>query len=482
MKFVTAHVMGGLGNQLFQIFAALNVSLKYKMPFYFEESEYDRTPGMTARPYYWKTFLKSLSSFVKPPLKQLVYREQSHKFSEIQGKNFPDENIKLYGYFQSYKYFQENQEKIYRLIKLFEHQSSVKEKFSNGFFVDCVSMHFRIGDYKHIQQHHPIQTVDYYKTALSQLIKDTKKDDWKVCLFYELKDKNDVYEIREKLTSKFKNVKFVDIDHQMADWEQMIAMSLCQHNIIANSTFSWWGAYLNQGNNNVYYPSKWFGRGKGSLNEELSDLFPSKWKKVFLVNLIQFSPVRSGSTLIYNYLLELGKNPLKYHSYFKNNNNYYIITIRHPYNSIILSILRYGESINCETIEKHIKEYFENGGDSIINHDFTGDNHCVLIYENFVHNHDNILNELELFFGEKYRTEDRNRIKEKLDIKNVKNRISRNGYKSFSQYDTKTHFHGKHISEYNGNTDYTKILKDEHLKILKTNKKLNIIIEKYYKV
>ena len=139
-------------------------------------------------------------------------------------------------------------------------------------------MHFRIGDYKHIQQHHPIQTVYYYRTALSQLIKDTKKDDWKVCLFYELKDKNDVYKIREELTSKFENIKFVDIDHQMADWEQMIAMSLCRHNIIANSTFSWWGAYFNQGNNTVYYPSKWFGPGKGSLNEELSDLFLNKWK------------------------------------------------------------------------------------------------------------------------------------------------------------------------------------------------------------
>ena len=65
-----------------------------KCPFYFEENN-DRTPGMTARPYYWKTFLKSLSSFVKPPLKQLVYREQSHKFSEIQGEQFPDENIKF---------------------------------------------------------------------------------------------------------------------------------------------------------------------------------------------------------------------------------------------------------------------------------------------------------------------------------------------------------------------------------------------------
>lgn len=280
MKFITSHIMGGLGNQLFQIFSALNVSLKYKMPFYFEESEHHRTPGMTARPYYWKTFLKSLSSFVKPPLKQLVYHEQSHKFGEICGENFPDENIKLYGYFQSYKYFQENQEKIYRLIKLFEQQDSLKGKFPDGFFDHCVSMHFRIGDYKHIQQHHPIQGVDYYVGALSQLIKDTKKDDWKVCLFYELKDKNDVYKIKEELVSKFKNIKFLDIDHKMSDWEQMITMSLCRHNIIANSTFSWWGAYFNQGNNNVYYPSKWFGPGQGNKNKELDDLFPDNWKSM----------------------------------------------------------------------------------------------------------------------------------------------------------------------------------------------------------
>ena len=108
-----------------------------------------------------------------------------------------------------YKYFQENHF-LYRLIKTFR-ASEFGKIFPNGFFDDCVSI-FRIGDYKHIQQHHPIQTVDYYRTALSQLIKDTKKDDWKVCLFYELKDKNYMYKIREELTSKFKNIEFVDID------------------------------------------------------------------------------------------------------------------------------------------------------------------------------------------------------------------------------------------------------------------------------
>ena len=59
------------------------------------------------------------------------------------------------------------------------------------------------------------------------------------------------------------------------------------------------------------------------------------------MTIIQFSPIRSGSTLIYNYLLELGYKARKSHLYKNNNKNYYIITIRHPYNSIISSILRY---------------------------------------------------------------------------------------------------------------------------------------------
>ena len=280
MKFITAHIMGGLGNQLFQIFAALNVSLKHKMPFYFEQSDVDRTPGITYRPYYWDNFLKTLSPFVKPPLGQVIYREQSHKYNHIQTAIFPNENVKLYGYFQSYKYFQESQDKIYKLIKLREQQQVVRYRFPAGFFDNCVSMHFRIGDYRHLQQHHPIQTFEYYNAALTQLIKDTKKDDWTVCLFYELKDKPDVDKIKEGVANRFKNIEFIDIDHQMADWEQMLTMSLCQHNIIANSTFSWWGAYFNPGNNNVYYPSQWFGPGQGNKNQELDDLFPDIWTSI----------------------------------------------------------------------------------------------------------------------------------------------------------------------------------------------------------
>ena len=63
----------------------------------------------------------------------------------------------------------------------------------------------------------------------------------------------------------------------MSDWEEMLAMSLCNHNIIANSTFSWWGAYFNSNEDKIVcYPSVWF--GPELKNNNTVDLFPEEWK------------------------------------------------------------------------------------------------------------------------------------------------------------------------------------------------------------
>ena len=199
------------------------------------------------------------------------------------------------------------------------------------------------------------------------------------------------------------------------------------------------------------------------------------------MSLIQFSPIRSGSTLIYNYLIELGRKPKSKHHYNKNINNYFIITIRHPYNSIISSILRYDLDINIVSIKSHINEYLKYGGDCIINNDFSKDNHCILIYEKFLNNHDYIFNKLENFFNEKYSVELKNKIKYKLNIEKIKKDINENNYTNFYQYDAKTNFHGKHISKFNGTTDYKKILNKDELGILEKNIKLSKIIEKFYK-
>lgn len=198
------------------------------------------------------------------------------------------------------------------------------------------------------------------------------------------------------------------------------------------------------------------------------------------MTIIQFSPIRSGSTLVYNYLLELGYEPTKKHNYIYSNKNQYIITIRHPYNSIISSILRYEQDINVTTIKNQIDEYLRIGGEYLVTNNFTGNNHCILFYENFLNNHDLILNELELFFNKTFKSELKQKIKYKLEINNVKSTIIKNGYTKFSSYDRKTHFHGKHISEFNGEIDYKKILNKDELNVLEKNKKLSIIIQKYY--
>jgi hypothetical protein len=67
--------------------------------------------------------------------------------------------------------------------------------------------------------------------------------------------------------------------HQMADWEQILLMSGCTHHIIANSSFSWFGAYFNSNKDKIVcYPNVWF-CGSGS-NIRVDDLFPPEWQKI----------------------------------------------------------------------------------------------------------------------------------------------------------------------------------------------------------
>lgn len=192
----------------------------------------------------------------------------------------------------------------------------------------------------------------------------------------------------------------------------------------------------------------------------------------------QFSPIRSGSTLLYNIIRELENNCIKQHKYTYNKNNNYIITIRHPYNSIISSCLRLNLEINNKNLINHINKYIKNGGSCIANNDLNKPNICILFYEKFNNNYDYIFDSLELFFNKKYKDEKKKNICKKFSIENVKKIISK--YNNFEEYDRVTHLHGNHISKYNGETNYKEILNDEQIKILEDNKILQKIINKYY--
>jgi hypothetical protein len=152
---------------------------------------------------------------------------------------------------------------------------------NNEYFNNIISMHFRIGDYKQIQQIHPIATYNYYEKALTYIKNQGIKpnENYTILYFCEDGDIDDALKIIRQLEMKFSLFKFERGMKEIADWEQLLLMSNCHHNIIANSSFSWWAAYLNNWDDKVVcYPSIWFGSEK---KNNITDLCPHTWKKIY---------------------------------------------------------------------------------------------------------------------------------------------------------------------------------------------------------
>jgi len=270
---ITCYLMGGLGNQLFQIFTVIAYSLKYKIPFVFSPT----MPAHEKRHHYWDTFLLNLKPFT---LKYSsfnafnIYNEINFTYNEIPIRN-NDQHLLLYGYFQSYKYFDEEFNDIIKFIKLDNIQNTLLEKIQID--QNCISMHFRLGDYKNLPDHHPILKEEYYEKSLQYIIEKTSIQNYNVYYFCESEDNDTVLFIINNLKKKFNELKFIKADDSLSDWEQMLMMSLCKHNIIANSSFSWWSAYLNKNQEKIVcYPSIWLGP---KINKDTSDMFPNEWIK-----------------------------------------------------------------------------------------------------------------------------------------------------------------------------------------------------------
>jgi hypothetical protein len=274
---ITAEIMGGLGNQLFQIFNTIAYALRSEEPFVFLNIKQLNNIGCTERHTYWDTFLVSLKRFTIDNLPEMhLLREEGFVY-----KYFPvikNINIKFFGYFQSYKYFENEYNNIVKLIHLNEMKDTIKRETIVD-LSNVISMHFRIGDYKDLQHIHPIMPYEYYKNSIEYIFKNSKTNPNKVLYFCEKGDYNDVIQIIDKLKSDYSNLEFICINFDIPDWEQMITMSLCKYNVIANSTFSWWGAYFNTNEEKIIcYPKLWFGP---ALPHNTSDLFPPSWTKIF---------------------------------------------------------------------------------------------------------------------------------------------------------------------------------------------------------
>lgn len=273
---ITTEVMGGLGNQLFQIFNLISYCLDHNNIFVLEKRESLRGP---IRNYnvYWDSVFKNIHKHCKKSKFNFpVIRENSFTFARI--PEIPlNKHVKFFGYFQSYKYFQHNFEKINDLL---DFPSQKKEILENNplDYENMISIHFRIGDYAQLQGYHPLMTPEYYMRCIDYIIQKSNRTDWKFLVFCE---KNDLHIVDSSLSiikQKHPEINFIICNHELKDWQQMLQMSLCKHNIIANSSFSWWAAYFNSDKEKIVcYPSIWFGE---KVNNNTKDLLPHDWIKI----------------------------------------------------------------------------------------------------------------------------------------------------------------------------------------------------------
>lgn len=289
---ITCNLQGGLCNQMFQIFATIAYCIQYKHPFVFTYEEF-----VDKRRTYWEDFLVSLKIFTTHnPKYQLTNDEvrsfpivyyAEHHYQEMQ--DVPqNENIRFHGYFQSHRYFQEYENTIYSLIRLDSQLQSVKTEYASllGDVTKApytISMHFRLGDYKNLQESHNVLPYDYYKRCLQYMVEHIDSSDFRILYFCEEEDNEYVSILVSKLLREFHGrivqLKFVKATDTIPDWKQMLLMACCGSHIIANSTFSWWGAYLNKNpNKRVCYPSVWF--GPNLRHNYLGDMFPASWTQI----------------------------------------------------------------------------------------------------------------------------------------------------------------------------------------------------------
>jgi hypothetical protein len=286
---ITCDLRGGLGNQLFQILAILSLSKRHNVPFCFTSKECLDGDTSVLRKTFWYTLLKDLQPYttnlddetwIHVSMEQFPYQPMEYN------EDWRDKKVMYQGYFQSYRYFQDNETEVLRdLVGLDRRKKECKEAYplilnKMQEYKTTISMHFRLGDYKDKQYFHPIMTKEYYRKALENLLASLSTDDTILVMYFcEEGDNSMVIPTVFELSILFPQCVFYKCPDKMEDYNQMMCMSFCDHHIIANSSFSWFGAYLNPvPEKKVCYPSVWF-CGCGS-DIPTQDLFPGHWIKV----------------------------------------------------------------------------------------------------------------------------------------------------------------------------------------------------------
>lgn len=275
MTVLYSQLLGGIGNILFIIANLYSLSLDRNMKYYVTNYTQSCTKRKDEKEWLNTIFKNVNKTNNRPKNIKYIYKERSHKYQKIPNSN--KVGLEIYGYFQSEKYFKHNKEKVINLFT--SYKKKIQHKLDKIFNYDkkTISLHIRRGDYIKLQHAHVVQDLEYYKKSLLKLsqklnyktISDMNKDYRLVIFSDDIKWCKNI-----ELFNLLDNVKFMENNSTIED---LYLMSMCNHHIIANSTFSWWGAYLNNNENKIVIsPSKWFNENY-MKKEEWQDIYCDDW-------------------------------------------------------------------------------------------------------------------------------------------------------------------------------------------------------------
>jgi hypothetical protein len=253
---ITTSLMGGLGNYMFQISAAYTIAKDLRTDAIFDLS---RT-GQSQR--HINNYLDNIFSKVKfgTPIPKYIFNERGFSYDPIPAAD----DLYLSGYFQSEKYFNKYAEDIRELFSCKDTENKLRDHISQIEYT-C-SIHVRRGDYLKYPNKHSQSPTEYYDTAIS-LVKEQNPN----ATFLIFSD--DI----QWCKNHFIGNEYTFIEG-FEDWEDLILMSICDANIITNSTFSWWAAWLGETPGKlIIAPEKWFGP-EGPQDQQ--DIIPERWTKL----------------------------------------------------------------------------------------------------------------------------------------------------------------------------------------------------------
>ena len=269
---------GRLGNQMFQYAALRGIAAKRGYDWCIPPDTYDHKDNYGLFETFEMTNVKESNiGFVSGDCIQ----ENNHCFIPEFFDECPD-NVSLDGYFQTEKYFTHIEKEIHDDFTFKKNYLIPCQEYINSLSSPPIFLHIRQSDNIGREQYHTILSIEFFENALKQFAEDTLcfvfTDDMEWCKSQEFfkqerflfNEKNERYSYQNiDGTGKLQNTLLPQID--------LCLMSLCSGGIIANSSFSWWGAWLQNNRGKIIAPNSkvWFGSAMTHL--DTSDIVPKRW-------------------------------------------------------------------------------------------------------------------------------------------------------------------------------------------------------------